>query len=115
MINRNGDKFWLHMNGNSHRENGLPACEWINGDKEWYVNNKRHRETPLGGSEGVGGLPAIEWASGDRSWYVNGRHHRKNPLGSSEVVGGLPAYEGQMETSIGMSTEDFIETEDYRL
>ena len=33
-----------------------------NGDKEWYLDGKRHREDG----------PAIEWADGNKWWYLNG-------------------------------------------
>ena len=33
------------------------------GDKEWYLNGKLHREDG----------PAREWADGDKSWYLNGK------------------------------------------
>ena len=29
-----------YINGRRHREGGLPAVEWSNGDKEWYLNGK---------------------------------------------------------------------------
>ena len=48
-----------------HRADG-PACEYTNGDREWYVDGKPHR---------VDG-PAAEYANGDRFWYVDGRLHR---------------------------------------
>jgi hypothetical protein len=35
-----------------------PECKiYANGDKEWWLNNKRHREDG----------PACEWANGDKS------------------------------------------------
>jgi len=36
---------------------------WANGDKEWYLNDKLHREDG----------PAVEWASGTKRWYLNGK------------------------------------------
>jgi hypothetical protein len=50
-----------------HREDG-PACEFSNGDKEWWVNGERHR---------VDG-PAIELANGYKSWWLNGKRHRED-------------------------------------
>jgi hypothetical protein len=35
--------------------------EFANGDKWWYLNDKRHRE----------GGPAVELANGDKEWYLN--------------------------------------------
>jgi len=54
-----------------------PAIEWANGDKVWFLNNKRHR------TDG----PAVELANGDKFWYVNG-----------EFIG---------EASDGFTDEDF--------
>jgi hypothetical protein len=51
----------------------LPAIERVNGDKEWYINGKRHRD---------GGFPAVELASGTKCWYVNGERHRETPWGA---------------------------------
>ena len=33
-----------------------------NGDREWYLNDKLHREDG----------PAFEYANGDKEWYLNG-------------------------------------------
>jgi hypothetical protein len=94
-----GSKTW-YVNGKCHRDGGLPSYEGANGDKEWWVNDKRHR---------AGGLPAVEWADGSKFWYVDGEHHRDRGLPSIEWAngdrawyvngdihrdGGLPAYEG---------------------
>ena len=57
----NGDKEWW-VDDKRHRVDG-PAVEWSNGSKHWYVDGKRHR---------VDG-PAIEYKSGDKSWYVDGK------------------------------------------
>ena len=42
VIDRRGDKHW-YLNGIWHRENG-PACEWADGYKAWYLNDKRLTE-----------------------------------------------------------------------
>lgn len=52
-----GCTFWLKDN-KLHREDG-PACEWINGDKEWYLNGERHR------ADG----PACEYLDSDDGIY----------------------------------------------
>ena len=57
----NGDKEW-HLNDKLHREDG-PAIERTNGGKEWYLNGKYHREDG----------PAIEYANGTKCWYLNGK------------------------------------------
>src|ERR1039458_1340274 len=36
------------------------------GDKEWWVEGKRHRT----------GGPAVEYENGDNEWYLNGKRHR---------------------------------------
>jgi len=50
-----------------HREDG-PAIEWVNGLKEWYLDDRLHREDG----------PAMEWANGSKYWYLNGKRHRKD-------------------------------------
>jgi len=54
-----GDKEWF-LNGKWHREDG-PAVEHTNGDKYWYLNGKLHREDG----------PACEYASGHKEWWLN--------------------------------------------
>ena len=74
----NGDRHWW-INGKRHRDNGLPAIENADGDKFWFRNGLVHRDN---------GLPAIEWANGDRHWYVNGKRHRNDGLPASEQMNG---------------------------
>ena len=52
------------MNGQRHRDGGLPAREWINGTKEWYKDGQRHRDD---------GLPAIEDGYAGNEWYIYDR------------------------------------------
>ena len=61
-----GNKEWF-LNGKRHREDG-PAVEWANGHKEWHLNGKLHREDG----------PAVEYASGDKEWYLNDKLHRED-------------------------------------
>jgi len=49
-----------------HREDG-PAIIWLSGDKEWFLNGKRHRQ----------GAPAIEFAE-VKVWYIDGKKHRED-------------------------------------
>ena len=56
-VDKYGNKLWYNSKGKLHRENDLPAIEWLNGDKEWYLNGKLHRENDL---------PAVEWFNGDK-------------------------------------------------
>ena len=57
-----GTKSWrLPSNGFLHHEI-LPACEYIDGTKEWFLNGKTSR------MDG----PAIEFYNGDKHWYIDG-------------------------------------------
>ncbi len=64
--NSNGDKEWF-LNGKRHREDG-PAVELVSGQKAWYLNDKRHREDG----------PACEFANGRKYWYLNDKCHRED-------------------------------------
>jgi hypothetical protein len=55
----NGNKFW-YLNNKRHREDG-PAIEWATGNKAWYLNGDRHREDG----------PALEYWCGNKYWYLN--------------------------------------------
>jgi hypothetical protein len=55
----NGNKEWL-LKGKRHREDG-PAVEYANSYKAWYLNGKLHREDG----------PAVEYANGNKYWYLN--------------------------------------------
>lgn len=50
-----------------HREDG-PACEWVNGDKEWWLNDKLHR---------IGG-PSAQFHSGEKFFAINGIFYEEN-------------------------------------
>ena len=56
-----GTTYWYNQQGKLHREGGLPAIQFADGGKAWYVNSQLHRE---------GGLPAIERADGSKEWWV---------------------------------------------
>ena len=56
------DKTEWYLNGILHRENDLPAVEWSDVYKSWWVNGKHHRE------DGA----AIEHNNGYKAWYLNG-------------------------------------------
>ena len=60
-VRADGTKEW-YLNDKLHREDG-PAREWADGDKEWFLNGKLHREDG----------PAVEYADGHKSWYLNGK------------------------------------------
>ena len=63
-IRADGSKEWW-LNDKLHREDG-PAIEGADGSKFWYLNGKLHREDG----------PAIEKADGSKGWYLNGKRHR---------------------------------------
>jgi hypothetical protein len=68
-----GKQFWV--NGKLHRDNDLPAIITSNKNKHWYVNIMRHR---------LRGLPAIESADGRKvlcmsvkGSYLGGQDYHK--------------------------------------
>ena len=42
-VNSDGTKSWW-LNGELHRDNGLPAYEGADGTKEWWLNGKNFTE-----------------------------------------------------------------------
>jgi hypothetical protein len=66
-IDKNGNRRWKNEKGELHRED-VPAIEYVNGTKCWYLDGNRHREDG----------PAIEYADGGRCWCRNGNRHRIN-------------------------------------
>ena len=60
-IDSSGNKRW-YLNGKFHRDDDLPAIEYVDGTKCWYQNGKRHR---------IQGA-AIEYVSGSKLWCLNG-------------------------------------------
>ena len=61
----NGDKEW-YINDKLHREDG-PAVEFADGYKAWYINGNRHREDG----------PAVQYADGDKIWYLNDKQYNE--------------------------------------
>lgn len=59
----NGTKKY-YCNGELHRDNDLPAIEYVDGTKCWYQNGKLHRDN--------NDLPVIENVYGEKFWYKNG-------------------------------------------
>ena len=55
-----------YFNGNIHRTDG-PACEYANGNKEWFLNGEYHR------TDG----PAVE-LNNRKSWWLNGECYGKS-------------------------------------
>ena len=60
---------WCNQKGKRHREGGLPAIEWSDGYKAYYVNGQLHRDD---------GLPAVEWADGTKEYWINGKQITKD-------------------------------------
>src|SRR4051812_21269895 len=56
-----GTKRWTNEKGFYHRLDG-PACEYLNGNKFWYMNGQFHH---------ING-PAVELYNRTKHWYVNG-------------------------------------------
>ena len=62
ILQENGTRHFFCINGKLHREEGLPAIEYSNGDKEWWFKGIRHRNN---------NLPAV--IIGDKQfWFENG-------------------------------------------
>ena len=55
----------FYYNGHLHRI-GLPAAIYSYGNKQWWMHGKRHRENG----------PAVEWSDGYKEWWVHGKRHR---------------------------------------
>jgi hypothetical protein len=102
-IDAHGNKIWLNVNGHYHRDNDLPAIEYKDGSKEWYVNGKLHRDNDLPAIKCTDGekhwyykgklhrdndLPAIKYANGIKKWYINGKLHRNNDLPAMKCTNG---------------------------
>jgi hypothetical protein len=43
--------------------NGVELCEYSDGFKTWWLDDKRHREDG----------PAMERANGNKEWWLNGK------------------------------------------
>lgn len=54
----------------------LPAIEYSNGDKMWYLHGKLHRDDkdPVTGLT----LPAVEYGDGGKMWYLKGERHNRD-------------------------------------
>jgi hypothetical protein len=51
-----------------------PVIIHANGDKHWFINDKRHRENDQ---------PAIIFANGSKHWYINGKYYRRSSVFNS--------------------------------
>src|SRR3972149_6313730 len=82
-IKKLDDCIEYYKDGKLHRDNDLPAIEFISGSKFWYQNGELHRDNDL---------PAIEWNDGSKSWYQNGLLHRNNGPAYEELNGNKSWY-----------------------
>jgi hypothetical protein len=78
---RTDEIIYKFKNGKFHCENG-PAVEWIDGSKEWWINDKLHR---------VDG-PAVERADGSKYWWINDELHREDGPAIEYANGGKEWY-----------------------
>lgn len=81
-------QWWLH--DKRHREDG-PAYEHPNGTKQWWLHGKLHR---------VNG-PAVEWPDGSKRWYLNGQNlteeeHRQQSQPESTLDGKTVEINGKI-------------------
>lgn len=81
-VRRHSNYVEYYKHGKLHRENDLPAVEYVNGDKFWYKDGKLHRE---------GGMPAVILSNGT-SYYKDGKRHRDNDLPAVEDISGFKAW-----------------------
>lgn len=65
-VDAEGNKEW-YLNDKLHREDG-PAIEYANGTKKWFLNGELHRHDG----------PAFEDTNGTKMWYLNGLPHRED-------------------------------------
>jgi hypothetical protein len=101
-----------YRDGVLHRDNDLPAVEYDNGSREWWVHGKRLRWDPRSPTEilcdptnyNVAGTriwhsldskkhrdddnPAVIHADGTKEWWFNGQRYRGNGLPTIETGDG---------------------------
>jgi hypothetical protein len=65
-VSPDGDKEW-RLNDKLHREDG-PAVEYEDGSKAWYQHGKLHRD----------GAPAAINYDGSKMWCQHGKQHRED-------------------------------------
>ena len=70
----NGNKEW-YLNNKLHREDG-PALEYADGTTKWCLNGKYHR---------VDG-PAIEYINGNKYWFLNGEEVTEQQVMNTHAV-----------------------------
>lgn len=86
-VENNGTTYWYNEEDQLHREGNLPAIEYADGGKSFYINDEYHREDG----------PAIIWANGIKGWWINGEelteeefNNRNKPcLGKKVIIDGI--------------------------
>ena len=77
-------KEWF-FNNVRHRDNNLPAIEYLDGRKEYYFKGNQYSLQENGTREFIdvlgrlhrdNDLPAVEYPNGDREWWDFGKRHR---------------------------------------
>ncbi len=91
-------KNWYDENEKLHRDDDLPAREYIDGTKEWFQHGLRHRDNDM---------PAMEHINGDKYWYQNGLLHRDNDLPAVEHHNGMKEWyqHGKIHRDNGPATK----------
>ena len=91
------DKVEHYLNGklNDIIVNGktVPAIEHANGDKDYYRDDKLHRDD----DPELGPMPAIEYTNGYKAYFKDGERHRDNdpklgPMPAIEHANGYKSY-----------------------
>ena len=85
-------KIWM-IDGKRHRNNNLPAIEYPDGNKDYYLNGQKYKFYDNGTKEYFDffsrlhrfDFPAIEYSNGDKEWWMYGRRHRLN--GPAVIIG----------------------------
>lgn len=96
-----------YQNNLMHRDNGLPASVWADGDRQWFQNGECYRSNDLPasidndgeltwylngefGRDGI--LPSNIYTDGTMMWYENGDIHRNNGLPALIHANGTQAW-----------------------
>ena len=95
-----GYAMWVNKNAELHRVNG-PAIEWNNGNKEWWIDGKRHR---------IDG-PAI-YFKGHEEWWQTGNLHRVDGPAVKAVKSGVDIKQWWLNGHHYYSAEDWFEALD---
>ena len=104
IVDEYGDKEWW-VDGKRHREDG-PAVEYVDGGKSWYRDGLLHREDG----------PAVEYVNGDKYWYKNGRLHREGGPALEYADGGKSWWvNGKLHREDGPAVEDANGTKEWWL